>query len=191
MRDDRPIQPATAVAHRRATSRGLNVPRQDISQGPKPRSGRRMERAAEGIVRDAARRIGWIEWLRNILVGWRRRIRSTTAGRITLKVVVAVIGVSVVLLGIVMIPLPGPGWLVVFAGLAILSVEYVWAKHVLRYGRDKVWGWTHWIGRQSWWTRSAIGLVGLVFVAAALWLAIRNGFGIDLAQGLWRFLTSQ
>ncbi len=191
MRDDQAIQPAAAVADRAGTSRGLNVPRQDISTGPKPRFGRRMERAAEDIVRDATRRIGWIERIRGLLAGWRRRIRSTVAGRITLKVVVGLLGAAIVLLGVVMIPLPGPGWLVVFAGLAILSVEYVWAKHLLRYGRDKVRVWTRWVGRQSWWMRMAIGALGLIFVAAAAWLAVRNSFGVDVAQNLWRFLTSR
>ncbi|MGH3646529.1 MAG: TIGR02611 family protein [Micromonosporaceae bacterium] len=118
------------------------------------------------------------------------RIRATTAGRMTLKVVVAILGVATIVLGIVMIPLPGPGWLVVFAGLAILSVEYVWAKHLLRYGREKIKGWTHWVGRQSWLARITIGAVGLVFVAGALWFAVRNGFGTDLVQSAWRFLTS-
>ncbi|MQA26281.1 MAG: TIGR02611 family protein [Micromonosporaceae bacterium] len=150
-----------------------------------------MERAAEGIVRDATRKIGWLDWVRGVASGLRRRIRSTAAGRITLKVVVAVLGVSTVLLGIAMIPLPGPGWLVVFFGLAILSIEYVWAKHVLRFGRERLKTWTHWVGEQSWWTRLAIGALGLIFVGAMLWLAVRNSFGIDLAQSFWHFLTSQ
>ncbi|MGH3734153.1 MAG: TIGR02611 family protein [Micromonosporaceae bacterium] len=118
------------------------------------------------------------------------RIRATTAGRLTLKVVVALVGVAIILLGIAMIPLPGPGWLVVFAGLAILSIEYVWAKHLLRYARERIRNWTGWIGRQSWLVRIAIGAVGLVFVTAALWFAVRNSFGIDLVQSAWHFLTS-
>lgn len=128
--------------------------------------------------------------VRAVKLGVLDRIRTTTAGRLTLKVVVAILGVATIALGIVMIPLPGPGWLVVFAGLAILSIEYVWAKHLLHYGREKVKVWTHWIGRQSWPVRIAIGAAGLVFIAAALWFAVRNGFGIDLVQSAWRFLTS-
>ncbi|MGH3655881.1 MAG: TIGR02611 family protein [Micromonosporaceae bacterium] len=123
-------------------------------------------------------------------IGLLDRIRATSAGRITLKVVVAVFGVATVLLGLVMIPLPGPGWLVVFAGLAILSVEYVWAKHLLHFSREKIRGWTHWIGRQSWLVRGVIGTVGLLVVAVLVWVAVRNGFGIDLVEQAWRFMTS-
>ncbi len=44
------------------------------------------------------------------------------------KTVIAVIGLLVVILGIILIPLPGPGLLVVFAGLLILSIEFEWAR---------------------------------------------------------------
>lgn len=40
---------------------------------------------------------------------------------------IAIIGISVILIGIPMIPLIGPGWLVVFTGLAILASEFAWA----------------------------------------------------------------
>ncbi len=40
---------------------------------------------------------------------------------------VAFIGFTVLILGILMVPLPGPGSLVMFAGLAILALEFQWA----------------------------------------------------------------
>lgn len=43
---------------------------------------------------------------------------------------VAVLGVVVILIGIPMIPLFGPGWLVVFTGLAILGREFDWANRL-------------------------------------------------------------
>jgi uncharacterized protein (TIGR02611 family) len=118
------------------------------------------------------------------------RIRATTAGRITLKVVVAVVGVAILLLGIMMIPLPGPGWLVVFAGLAILSIEYVWAKHLLRFVRERVKTWTQWVRQQPFMVRIGIGGVGLVGLAVLAWLALRSDLGGQVAADLWRFLTS-
>ena len=48
------------------------------------------------------------------------------------RLIVAVIGFTVVLLGIVMIVTPGPGWLVILLGLSILSAEFVWARRWLR-----------------------------------------------------------
>src|SRR5690606_7877861 len=51
------------------------------------------------------------------LRAWRNGIRATRTGAMTLKVVVGVIGTVMVVGGLIMVPFPGPGWLVVFAGL--------------------------------------------------------------------------
>lgn len=85
------------------------------------------------------------------------------------RIAVAVLGVVVIVVGIVLVPLPGPGWLIVFAGLALLATEFAWAERLLRYGRRTLHGWTSWVGRQSLLVRAAIGLAGLLLVAAAVW----------------------
>ena len=48
------------------------------------------------------------------------------------KVVVATLGGTVLLLGLVMLVLPGPAVLVIPAGLAILATEFLWARRALR-----------------------------------------------------------
>ena len=53
------------------------------------------------------------------------------------KVFIGIVGGIVLLAGIVMIPYPGPGWVVVFAGLGILSTEFEWAQRVLHYANGK------------------------------------------------------
>ena len=55
--------------------------------------------------------------------------------RQTRRVVVAVIGFSVLLMGAAMIVLPGPAVVVVPVGLAILGTEFVWARRLLRKAR--------------------------------------------------------
>jgi uncharacterized protein (TIGR02611 family) len=45
---------------------------------------------------------------------------------------VAVIGVSVLAIGIALILLPGPAVLVIPLGLAILGTEFLWARRLLR-----------------------------------------------------------
>lgn len=85
------------------------------------------------------------------------------------RIVVGALGAAVVVLGIVLIPLPGPGWLIVFAGLAILATEFVWAERLLRFARRQVHSWTAWVARQSLAVRMLIGLVGLLFVATLVW----------------------
>jgi len=54
------------------------------------------------------------------------------------RIAITVIGFLVVLIGLILIPLPGPGWLIVFAGLAILAREYVWAERLLNHAKRRV-----------------------------------------------------
>lgn len=58
--------------------------------------------------------------------------------RIARRVVIAVIGGTVLLVGVIMLVTPGPGLIVIPAGLAILSVEFAWARHWLRKVREKI-----------------------------------------------------
>lgn len=51
------------------------------------------------------------------------------------KVIVAVIGLTVLLIGVAMIVLPGPAVVVVPVGLAILGTEFVWAQRLLKRAR--------------------------------------------------------
>lgn len=47
------------------------------------------------------------------------------------RIAVFVIGSVVLLAGVAMIVLPGPGLLVIIAGLAILGTEFAWAERAL------------------------------------------------------------
>jgi tellurite resistance protein TerC len=47
------------------------------------------------------------------------------------RIVVALMGGTVLLIGIALIVLPGPAVIVIPAGLAILATEFAWAKHWL------------------------------------------------------------
>jgi uncharacterized protein (TIGR02611 family) len=51
------------------------------------------------------------------------------------RIVVTVVGGTVLALGIVLIVLPGPAFIVIPAGLAILAIEYAWARRWLRSAR--------------------------------------------------------
>ena len=57
---------------------------------------------------------------------------TTSALRFARKVAVAVIGSTVLLFGIALIVLPGPAFVVIPLGLAILATEFVWARRLLR-----------------------------------------------------------
>lgn len=104
---------------------------------------------------------------------WVDRSRTT---RLVWRIGVSVVGGAVLIAGIVMIPYPGPGWLVVFAGLAILAVEFTWARRLLDYARARYDAWTDWLKRQSLPVRLAVLAVTGLIVVATIWLL--NGFAL-------------
>uniref|UniRef100_UPI0037C90955 TIGR02611 family protein n=1 Tax=Micromonospora craniellae TaxID=2294034 RepID=UPI0037C90955 len=128
---------------------------------------------------------------------WRQRLSTTLAlvranptGRLALRVVIGVLGALVVTIGIVLIPLPGPGWLLVIFGLGIWAVEFHWAKRLLAFTRRHVYGWTAWVKRQSLALRLVIGSVGLVFVGAIALISIKYSLGIDVIAQVLRYLAT-
>lgn len=63
-------------------------------------------------------------------------IESTQKG--AKRVIVAVIGGTLVLLGVAMLIFPGPGILAIAAGLSILALEFAWARSWLARLRRKI-----------------------------------------------------
>ena len=63
---------------------------------------------------------------------------AMTALKNTRKIVVSVVGVTLILVGIAMMALPGPATIVIPLGLALLSTEFLWAKRLLQYVRKEV-----------------------------------------------------
>ncbi len=53
------------------------------------------------------------------------------------RVAVTIAGFAVILAGVALLVLPGPGLLVIIAGLAILATEYVWAQRYLKIAKEK------------------------------------------------------
>jgi uncharacterized protein (TIGR02611 family) len=53
------------------------------------------------------------------------------------RVAVTIVGFAVLVAGVAMLVLPGPGLLVIIAGLAILATEYVWAQRLLAKAKEK------------------------------------------------------
>jgi uncharacterized protein (TIGR02611 family) len=68
------------------------------------------------------------DWLNRWLAPLPRPVR---------RLLVLVIGSTVLLAGIAMLVLPGPGILVILIGLAILATEFMWAERLLRQARER------------------------------------------------------
>jgi uncharacterized protein (TIGR02611 family) len=111
---------------------------------------------------------------------WRDRLRERPTAEFSYRIAVAVIGLAILALGILAIPYPGPGWAIVFLGLAILATEFNWARRLLAYTRERYDKVMAWFKRQGLWVQ----LLGAAFTAAVvlatLWLLGAVGFFADL-----------
>ena len=58
-------------------------------------------------------------------------------GRNAKRVAVTIAGLLVLIAGAAMLVLPGPGIVVIIAGLAILATQYVWAERLLKLAKEK------------------------------------------------------
>ena len=52
------------------------------------------------------------------------------------RIVTVVLGATILLLGVALLILPGPAFIVIPLGLAILAAEFAWARRWLRKARD-------------------------------------------------------
>lgn len=108
---------------------------------------------------------------------WREGIRRRPAVDRVYRLVVAVAGFVIIGVGVVLLPLPGPGWLIIFLGLGLLATEYEWSRRLLAYAKERVGRWTGWVGEQSIAVRALVGLgcvalVGAVLVAVLWWFGV-------------------
>ena len=85
---------------------------------------------------------------------WLRKARAWVSGHprleLAYRVGVGIFGGTLSLLGLLLVPLPGPGWLVVFLGLAILGTEFHWARRIANWLKrmlDRFWTW--WKARRA------------------------------------------
>ena len=65
-----------------------------------------------------------------------------TSYRAARRIVVATVGATVLAIGLALLVLPGPAFVVIPIGLAILGIEFAWARrwlYTLRSGADAVW----------------------------------------------------
>ena len=120
----------------------------------------------------------------------RQKLAEKPALDLAYRIGVGVVGSAVLIVGIIMIPYPGPGWLVVFAGLGILATEFTWAHRLLRFARAKYDAFADWLKAQHWSVQLLFGLFTFAIVLATLWilgaLKLAAGWvGID-----WSWLAS-
>lgn len=87
------------------------------------------------------------------------------------------LGWTVLIIGLITIPLPGQGWLTTFIGVGILSLEQRWAKNLLVQGvhlYDRFFDWFH---RQ----RQSVRVTLVILLIIVIWVVF-----IGIGYGMWR-----
>jgi uncharacterized protein (TIGR02611 family) len=126
--------------------------------------------------------------IRSGLHGRLDAIRATRTGRLALKIVIGTIGGVLVVAGLIMVPFPGPGWAVVFAGLAVLALEFHWAHRLLEFGKRTLSAWMAWLGRQNWFVKAGVILVAAATATAIVYFGMLS-LNIDLLLEAQKLLT--
>ncbi|WP_068396048.1 TIGR02611 family protein [Kribbia dieselivorans] len=100
---------------------------------------------------------------------WRRALRRHPVTHLVYRSVIGLVGAVLILVGIPMIPLTGPGWVVVFLGVAVWSSEFEWAQRLLHHGKARLKGWERWVLVLPWsWRLVGVGAT-LVLAWALMW----------------------
>ncbi len=89
-----------------------------------------------------------------------------------IRVPFALAGCAVLLLGVVMLFTPGPGWALIIFGLGLLALEFTWAERLLERVIDQVERATEQVKTGSPARRAAllgVGLLALVGLAALIY----------------------
>ncbi len=93
-----------------------------------------------GAVEASEARHHRFQWFRDL----RAWIHARPHVHLVYKVLVGVVGGLVVVIGLILVPLPGPGWLVVFIGLTILASEFHFFHRIITWLRAQLhrfWDW--------------------------------------------------
>lgn len=80
----------------------------------------------------------------------RRQIKSTPYGSLLWRVFIGVIGGLVTVIGSALLFAPGPGLLVLLAGLGILATEFAWASRAIKQTKDIAENFSEKIGIPLW-----------------------------------------
>jgi uncharacterized protein (TIGR02611 family) len=108
----------------------------------------------------------WVQRFR----AWRESVRRRPSTNRVYRAVVGLIGGAIVVGGLALVPLPGPGWVIVFIGLAVLATEFTWAARLEQFARKQVSAWTAWLLAQPIYIRALVGLGTFLLVVAFFWV---------------------
>jgi uncharacterized protein (TIGR02611 family) len=84
---------------------------------------------------------------------WFRDVRSWIRARphfhLVYRVLVGFVGGLIIIVGLILVPLPGPGWLIVFVGLTVLASEFVFFHRISTWLRARLHAFWDWARRHA------------------------------------------
>jgi uncharacterized protein (TIGR02611 family) len=116
----------------------------------------REEELAAGIVERLTRRLDRV----------RDRVHRRPGLARIWRLGIALVGLVVVIVGVILLVLPGPGWAVIFVGLGIWAIEFAWARSLLTSVRRALEKCMAWIREQPRWRIALMGGVAVLVLAA-------------------------
>lgn len=128
--------------------------------------------------------------IRRRLANARDRLRAWPAVDVTYRIIVGVIGLALLAVGIIAIPYPGPGWAIVFLGLAVLATEFRAFRRLLKYARGRYDAAMGWFRRQHAGVQAMGTVVTAAVTVATLWLMGAIGWMTGLVGWEWTWVQS-
>ncbi len=103
-----------------------------------------------------------------------RREGSTDEAKrnVALRIATIVGGFLLVGVGVAAIPLPGPGWLIVFVGLTLLAQEFTWAERWVDAVRKRAK--IDELREKSIWVQVGVAALGLVLMGGGIYWSVRR-----------------
>lgn len=87
------------------------------------------------------------------------------------------VGLLIVLVGLALVPLPGPGWLIVVCGVVVWASEFEWAERLRDWLVERLRLWTAWLTQQAWYVKTSVGLLTTALVLGVF-------YGLFLVSGV-------
>lgn len=105
-------------------------------------------------------------------VRWRRAIRTHPLTGSVYRVLVATLGLALIIAGIPMVPLVGPGWAVIFIGLFLWSTEFMWARRVTQFVKAEVKAFEQYTRALPWKAKIPLLCASAIFGWFCFWLVL-------------------
>ena len=106
-------------------------------------------------------------------IRWRRAFRTHPVTAILYRTLIALLGLALILFGVPLVPLVGPGWAVIFVGLYLWSTEFLWARRVTQFVKAEVKAFEQYSRALPWTAKLPLLMATLAFGWVCFYLALR------------------